>query len=249
MLNTEGKMVPDSTIVVFSHIADQSRIRRLLKKTAKKRDWFNPHFYKCLPLSIANGYGFVITNEFDFGVVWNGGNAPNDVQLILPEEYKDINRGMYHSIEAHFGHGIVTINPPFHLRTPVGVNLLTINPPNFVLPNITVMMGSVETDNLRRNFTFNLKIQVPNIEVWFPAGTPLAGFIPVPRYYCDGFTMKFAEEVFDENIIIEELQANKDTETKRIEIEYPSEGKVGLDYFRGHDVYGNKFKDHQMPRG
>jgi hypothetical protein len=124
---------------------------------------------------------------------------------------------------------------------------MTINPPNMVLPNITVMTGVVETDNLRRNFTFNLKIQMPGIRIKVPAGTPIAGFIPVPRYFCDSFDIKFAEEIFENNIINEELEASRQATIYRELVEPVLKNNVSKHYFSGQDVYGNQFKDHQKP--
>lgn len=122
---------------------------------------------------------------------------------------------------------------------------MTMNPPNYIVPNITVMTGVVETDNLRRNFTFNLKIQIPNIKVFVPAGTPLAAFIPIPRHYVDSFKLEYAENIFSEEIIDEELQALIDAAVYRNEVEPMFKNKVGRSYLVGEDVYGNKFPDHQ----
>jgi hypothetical protein len=250
MIN-DGSDVPDKTFAIFivENGCDEDTVRRILRKPSRKRDWFDPHFYKCLPLSIANEYGYVIVAEFDFSVVWNGGDNVNDLKFFLPDDIRDNHgKGLYPTVKSHFGFGIITIELPFHIRSPKGVNIMTINPPNFVLPNMTVMSGVVETDNLRRSFTCNLKVQMPNIEVVIPKGTPLAGFIPIPRYYADSFEMKFAEEIFSEDDVIEEIQAAEDAAIKREQIEYVSTPPVGLDYFRGQDVYGNKFSDHQLPK-
>jgi len=107
------------------------------------------------------------------------------------------------------------------------------------------MTGVVETDNLRRNFTFNLKIQIPNIKVTLPAGSPLAAFIPIPRYFGDKFQLKYAEEIFSEDIINEELEAEANSMIHRGEVEPLMPNNVGKAYFKGEDVYGNKFLDHQ----
>ena len=112
------------------------------------------------------------------------------VKIFFNETEKELNK-KHPRIDSHFGEGIITIGTPFILRTPPGINIMTINPPNYIIPNITVMTGVIETDNLRRNFTFNLKIQMPNIRVTVPAGTPLAGFIPIPRYFADNFELKY----------------------------------------------------------
>ena len=122
---------------------------------------------------------------------------------------------------------------------------MTINPPNHVIPNITPMTGVVETDNLRRNFTFNLKVQIPDIKVYVPAGSPIAGFIPIPRYYSDQFELKFADELFDQNIIDEEINADKAASEYRKNVEPTLKSGVSKHYLMGQDVFGNKFEDHQ----
>lgn len=252
MIN-QGNNVPDKTIAVFLNpfetsldFDDKERIFKIIEKPPKKREWFMPHFYKCLPLVIGNQYGFIIKNEFDFGFIWNGSNDPENSIIFMHNKVEEVNK-KYPRIESHFGHGIITINPPFTLRTPPGVNLMTVNPPNFIIPNITAMTGVVETDNLRRNFTFNLKIQMPNIETIVPAGSALAAFIPIPRNYADSFKLEIAENIFSEKLISEEIQAMVDADTYRNQVERKTPEGVGRDYFKGQDVYKNKFLDHQKP--
>ena len=185
--------VPEKTIAVFLRDGlSEDRLPNILEKPEKTRDWFSTQFYRCLPLTIGNQYGFVVKSEFEFSVYWTGGLEPSDTKIQYPKNY-DL---LYPEISSHFGSGVISINPPFFIRTPPNVNIMTFNPPNFTLPNVTVMTGVVETDNLRRNFTFNLKLQMPNIQVTFPAGTPLAAFIPIPRYFGDDFELKFATDLF-----------------------------------------------------
>jgi hypothetical protein len=247
MINDGINNVPEKTIAIFISPETQDddltkeRVLGMMAPSEKKRDWFTPHFYRCLPLSIGNQYGFTISSEFDFCFEWNGGDQKEDITL----EYED-KPGIYSpSIASHFGSGIITINTPFFIRTPPGVNIMTINPPNHIIPNVTPMTGVVETDNLRRNFTFNLKIQIPGIKVCVPAGTPIAGFIPIPRYYSDQFELKFADELFDQDIVDEEINADKTASEYRKTIEPTLKGGVSRHYMTGQDVYGNKFEDHQ----
>lgn len=249
MIN-QGIDVPDKKIAVFcdpiSGLKDSERIDNIISKSPKKRDWFSPTFYRCLPLAIGNQYGFIIKSEFDFVFNWNGEESPDAITFYFNESEEELLK-KYPRVESHFGHGIITVNPPITLRTPPGVNLMTINPPNYVIPNITVMTGVIETDNARRNFTFNLKIQIPNIQIHIPAGTPLAAFIPIPRYYSDSFELVSAEKIFDKDIIDEEFKAMEDANIHRATIEPTLPLKAGRQYFRGEDVYGNKFPDHQKP--
>jgi hypothetical protein len=236
--------VPEKTIAVFLRDGlSKDRLPNILEKPEKTRDWFSTQFYRCLPLTIGNQYGFVIKSEFEFSVRWTGGLEPLDTKIQYPKNYDSL----YPEISSHFGSGVISINPPFFIRTPPNVNIMTFNPPNFTLPNVTVMTGVVETDNLRRNFTFNLKLQMPNIEVTFPAGTPLAAFIPIPRYFGDDFELKLATDLFSDELVAEEQEAAFAADKKRHTVEKNLKFQIGRDYYQGYDVYGNKFLDHQKP--
>jgi hypothetical protein len=131
----QGINVPDKTIAVFINSENRdlgltnTRVKNLLKKSPKKRSWFTPHFYRCLPLVIGNQHGFVISAEFDFAIEWNGGPEKEDVSIFLHEKPEDL-ANFFPRIDSHFGAGVITINPPFALRTPPGVNLMTISPPS-----------------------------------------------------------------------------------------------------------------------
>ena len=248
----KGKEVPDNTIaVIVSPLLENSksvekRVLNLIHKPKKTRDWFKPHFYRCLPLTIGNQYGFVVTNEFDFSFTWNGESDTSAITFDFYEEIETLSKKLF-MVKSEFGDGIITISPPITLKTPKGVNLITINPPNHIIPNVTVLTGVVETDNLNNPFTFNLKIQIPNLKVFIPAGTPLAGFIPIPRYYADSFSLKLAEEIFDEETMQRNLQSLVDTVTHRREVEGSLPNNIGRLYLKGEDVYGNQFPDHQKP--
>lgn len=248
MIN-QGKNVPDKTIAVFSNVISspfsEERFNSIVKPNSKKREWFTPHFYRCLPLTIGNQYGFSIASEHDFEFWWDGGDALDSIKMKYQDNY--FSDELQPEIDSHFGNGILTMNLPFSFRTPPGINLMTINPPNYVLPNITVMTGVIESDNLRRDFTFNLKIQMPNVRIQITKGTLLASFIPIPRYFADSFSLKRAEDIFDEETVVEELNATNDSYLNRTEVEKHLPHQVGKLYFKGKDVYGNEFPDHQKP--
>lgn len=249
MIN-QGNDVPENTIAVFLDVVEGNfkyeDIDTVLDYSDKKRDWFDPHFYRCLPLTVANQYGFVLKSQFDIEVVWDGGISPDSTKLFFTEPKEETSK-KYPTIDSHFGFGVFTINTPFTLRTPPGINLMTINTPNSILPNITVMTGVVESDNLRRNFAFNFKIQIPNIKTFIPKGYPLATIIPIPRYFVENFKLENAENIFSEELITEEIQARVDAVNKRTQLAHTFKNGVDKDYFMGKDVYSNKFPDHQGP--
>jgi hypothetical protein len=248
MINS-GVNVPDKHIAIFpKNIYSNSNIedvKKIIEKPSVKRPWFTPDFYRCLPLTIANQYGFFIKPTFDFEVTWNGGNETSDMQFSFDEESakKNVENPV---VLSHFGSGILTIGLPFILRTPPGVNLMTISPPNVLINNMTVMSGVIETDNLRRDFSINIKLHHPGTYT-FNTHNVLATVIPIPRYFADSFNLELAENIFEEDVILEEIQANIDTLSHRENVEINLKDSVGRLYFSGKDVYGNMFPDHQKP--
>lgn len=252
MINKKGINVPDKTIaVVFNDYLNGftiDQIKKHITKPNKKREWFDKNFYNCLPLVIGNQYGFIVTADYGFNIIWNGGEKSSDMQItyIVPEDVQP--KPILVRAISHFGHGVLTLEIPIVLRTPPGVNLMTINPPNYLIKNATVMTGVVESDNIRMPFTFNLRIHEKNVLTSFPAGTPLAAFIPIPRMFADQFELKYAEEIFGTDIYNDELQTLID-HTERRYIQHNE--NLGPDrlYFSGQDIYGNKFTEHQNQNG
>jgi hypothetical protein len=250
----DGLVVPDNTIAVFPITPAEglepfdmnfSEFLNPLNKT-HKRYWFTPHFYHCLPLSIGNMQGFVFSVPFGFDAKWNGGNRPQDMHIQYHNDYNKYRGTNAVSISSEFGNGILTFHAPVALKTPPGVNLMTIAPPNFPLGGMSPMTGVVESDNLRFTFTFNIKMDIPNLNIRVPANTELVGILPIPRYFCDSFTAVNASEIFDQSVIDEEKKVMLEHSAAR---DSSNETNGGLDklYYKGTDVRGNKFKDHQLP--
>jgi hypothetical protein len=254
-----GPVVPDKTIAVFTTTDgfNAKDIDLFLKplNTTHKRDWFDQGFYSCLPLSIGNMQGFVVVVPYDIKLIWNGGNTPNDISIEYPKNFlnnKQKNSTTANQVEivkvnSHFGHGIFTINLPITLKTPPGINLMTIAPPNFPLVGLSPMTGVVESDNIRFHFTLNIKIDLINTLIEIPANTPLIGLLPIPRYFCDSFKLVDACEIFDKDIVNKEKNIVGLHTLKRTA---QLQNDTGLDklYFNGMDIKKNKFKDHQLPK-
>lgn len=242
MINNKSNVVPDNKILIVpeneTHNDDYKEIIQPLKG-CKTRDWINQHVIHCLPVVIGNQYGFAIKSNMDFTAIWNGDPAPNDVSVSIPEP------STKQFVSAHFGSGLITVQNRFTFRTPPGINLMVLDPPNFFIPNLSNMFAVVETDNLRRDFTFNLKITQPNVPVKVNKGDIISAIIPIPRYFVDNFEIDLAENYFSEEVIKEE---RKEMNRSAIERGGPDRQKphgVGKRYWKGEDCQGNKFKDHQ----
>jgi hypothetical protein len=147
-----------------------------------------------LPLVIGNQHGFIIKSLIDFDIIWDGTeNNPNISFIDNSNSNKQI-------IQTGFGSGIVTIQNRFALKTSPGINLMTIQPPNMFIPGCVSMTGVIETDNIRRDFTFNLKVTVPNLKISVRKGDPLGAFLPIPRNFVENFSLSLIQDIFPLNI-------------------------------------------------
>jgi hypothetical protein len=251
-------VVPEKTIACIPVIPQDPflpfdmDISSFLKPLNKdhKRDWFTPHFYKCLPLSIANMQGFVFSSPFSFEVVWNGGIEQDSLSIGIYDDsgIKNFKETTHVYVSSEFGFGILTMHFPLILKTPPNVNLMTIAPPNYPLPGISPMSGVIEADNLSFTFTLNFKIDLQNTVIKIEKNYPLMGIIPIPRYYCDSFKLVNAYDILDKDEIEEQRQIWQEQALYR-EKQIKSNAKSKALYYKGKDIRNNKFKDHQLPKG
>ena len=75
-INDEGHEVPENKILVVPHsLNSPTYFEEVITplKGMPKREWFDPHAYYCLPLTVGNQYGFMINSLRDFEFVWPGG--------------------------------------------------------------------------------------------------------------------------------------------------------------------------------
>lgn len=245
VINSSGKEIPDKRVLVIPNKGiTNEEISALVVSMSefKQRDWFNPHFYYCLPLTVGNRYGFMVKAQQDFTIFWNGGSDASDLTVdVKPVE----GARPLQIVSSHFGEGTVTIQNFWHFRTPPGVNLMTITPPNMPQHGLMHMTGVIETDNLRRDFTFNLKVTKPNIYVTVKAGDPIGAFIPIPRWYADQFDLMYADQMYTpEEIELEHLTGDEFAKQRSGE-DMDKPRQAGRRYFKGEDAWGNTFSDHQ----
>jgi len=244
-LNDPGHEVPENTILVVPHNFGEDGFYKDIIEPLKgqiKREWFNEHYYHCLPLNIGNQQGFVIKSSCDFSMMWDGSSRnPNDIIF----EFPDAGNFKKQSITCGFAEGVVTIQNKFALKTPPGINLMTIQPPNMFLPGCISMTGVIETDQIRRDFTFNIKITIPNYKINIKKGDVLGAFIPIPRYFTDNFEVKLITDIFDQSYHKTELQDSQELNRQRKgeDLEKPHES--GRKYFNGIHAFGEKYADHQ----
>lgn len=244
-INDPGYEVPDNKILVVpiqtGSDGNYKDIIQVLKGEAK-RDWFTPHFYYCLPLNIGNQQGFVIKSNRDFEMYWDGRfGFYDDVHIKF---LNNDNENTQH-FSSSFGSGILTVQNNFALKTEPGVSLMTIQPPNMFIPATVAMTGVIETDQIRRDFTFNLKITVPNLTITVKKGDPLGAFIPIKRRFIDKFEVDLVGNYFEESLHINELEESAALSRERVGPDKNRPHESGRRYFNGTHSTGEKYKDHQ----
>jgi len=241
-INDPGYEVPENTIVVVPHTQGQTGFYEeilLPLKGESKRDWFTSHFYYCLPLTIGNQYGIAVRSAFTFEAHWPGGEAP---AVLTFERTFDVPQ---QAISTHFQNGIITFQNFFALKTPPGINLMTIQPPNMFIPGCVAMTGVVETDQIRRDFTFNLKITVPNYTIKVNKGDIIGAFIPIPRYFVDKFEVSLVTDLFDADLHLNETKESKLLGIERSTTDKEKNHLAGRRYFKGLHSDNTPYTDHQ----
>jgi hypothetical protein len=241
-LNNPGYEVPENTILIVPHSTSDDGFYKDVVVPLKgnpKRDWFNPHAYYCLPLTIGNQYGFMIKSLRDFEIIWDG--TEKDAQITFLNEDNQEKQ----TIINGFGSGIVTIQNRFAIKTPIGINTMTIQPPNMFLPGCVAMTGVIETDNIKRDFTFNLKMTVPNQTITIKKGDPLGAFIPIPRYFVDQFDLALITDLFPLEVHENEIKESQVLSHERQTVDMEKTHQSGRRYFKGTNSDGSKYKDHQ----
>lgn len=234
--------IPKNSLVLITEneIFDESakKIVTSLKGNIK-RDWMTQHSYNCLPLIIGNQYGFAIRSLYDVFIEYNGGIDPSSIKVT----YDDSEFPQHQIFESKFGSGILTIQNRFQIRTSKGVNIMTFNPPNFLNSSYNNLTGVIETDNLRRDFTFNIKINHNLVHI--KKGEYVSCFIPIPRFYIDDYNVVLGNEILDETVLIEERIMNRKFALERAISDKEKKNNLGKRYLKGEDADGKKFYNHQ----
>ncbi len=137
------------------------------------REWMNNthqrHAYRCLPLNIANAFGWEILCTDGFTAEWNGGTQLVDLK---------VNSDFFPISASHFGHGILTFYVPCLFRTDFGVNLMAQGPTNYPKDGIAPLSGVIETDWAPYTFTMNWIFTRPG-RIRFEKDEPFCHVFPV----------------------------------------------------------------------
>lgn len=203
--------------------------------------------YRCLPLTVANQSGWVICNPSSFCARWNGGPRTTDTVLVFDDAKPD------DRISSLFGHGTVTFNLPYLMRTPAGINLWVKGPTNWPKHGVQALEGVVETDWTAASFTMNWKLTRPQEMVRFDRGEPICMLVPVPRHLVGSLDPQ--RQPLSENPELaadyQRWSQDRDDFQRLVAEGDPDATRVGWqkDYFQGRDPGRDRFEGHQTHLG
>jgi hypothetical protein len=133
-----------------------------------QREWMDAfthrHAYRCLPLAVANNYGWQLLLPADVVVRWNGEMELSDIVISCDRP---------NQVVSNFKRGVVTFDVSYIFRTPPGYHLLVTGPTNHFKDGVAPMTAVIESDWLPYTFTFNYQLTRPG-EFHWQTGEPYA---------------------------------------------------------------------------
>jgi hypothetical protein len=134
-----------------------------------RREWMDNtegFAYRCLPIDVANTHGWFILNPIPFMAEWTGGDRIEAINIRSLDPAEAIPLAV-----SHFGHGVLTFQIPFLLRTEPGFDLWVGGPTNSFKDGIQAITGIVESDWSLFSFTMNWKFTRSSLPVLFSKGS------------------------------------------------------------------------------
>ena len=205
-------------------------------------DVIDNHAYRCLPLTIANSYGWEILAPFAFTATWSGEVRPEAIAL----RRTDGSLPPVNVVASHFGYGIITFHLWYLFRTEPGWDLFASGSLNQPKDGVAPLTGIIETDWLPYPFTMNWQMTRPG-SVEFREGEPVCMIFPVPH----GTLQDVEPEVVDIDTVPEVNAALTQWQRRRAqfarELYYEPKALKDAwqrDYFLGRTPDGVSFAQH-----
>jgi hypothetical protein len=213
--------------VVINYLDKSSRLFEVVPLDIK-RTWMadiqDKFGYRCIPLRIANTYGWSVLSPYDFSVSWYGGENVRDIEVISNDPSFDETK-----VSTHFGYATFTLQLDFLVTTPKGYSLYIRGVPNKAYGIIKPLDAIVETDWLPWPFTYNFLFTEPGT-VEYKKGEPLFSFFPIERGSVENFSLKSSfigdNKQLGEDYKAYALSRGNATAKRKWHKEYYTEGKL-----------------------
>lgn len=152
-----------------------------------KREWMNEDggwSYNCLPLKIANKYGWFVRCPYDIEITWDGIESEKNFTV------NSDNEEFFKYIDFNFGNGTLTFMLDFIIKSSIGDSLYVRGISNNKKELIYPLDGIVETDWLPFTFSFSYKFLKAGA-VKFKKDEPIFMFFPIKRNYIENFDISY----------------------------------------------------------
>jgi hypothetical protein len=73
-------------IKIIHNLEDSSIIDELIKKSSEKRSWMDNRVFSIDSIKKANSIGFILYNNFDLSVTWEGGKDADSTIIMYDDE-------------------------------------------------------------------------------------------------------------------------------------------------------------------
>jgi hypothetical protein len=213
-----------------------------------KRKWMDDtkgHAYRCIPLNVANTYGWTVLSPVGFSATWDGGSGAESIDITIIDDKPDGFEDLL-AVSSHFGHGVITFNPDFIVRTSKNISLYVRGVPNSIPNGIQPLDAIVETDWLPFTFTYNFKFTKPGTAT-FSKGQPIFTFFPIERGFIESFKTTVSEISEDKEFQEEYSYYCKFRDKQNSNIENGKENELGTygkakSIFKKYDVINHAKK-------
>ncbi|WP_024517913.1 DUF6065 family protein [Bradyrhizobium sp. Tv2a-2] len=155
----------------------------------RERDWMertrDRFAYRCLPLNVANEYGWLLLNTHPFVAEWSGGDEIGAVSIRSLEP-----RARTIAV-SHFGQGVLTFSVDALFQTEPGYDLVATGPLNSPKDAIQPLTGVVECDWCPFTFTMNWIFTRKRAPITFERDEPFCMIFPVQRGFLETVEPEF----------------------------------------------------------
>ena len=130
---------------------------------------YNKHAYQCIPMTVANVYGWELQMEEELVVQWDGGNTPPTI--LSGETTKS---GRVQAVSSIIG--IISINMGWVINTEEGFNTWMSGSPNYFIDGAAPLTATLPSYWWPDESQMNCKITKIGEPVVFEAGSPFCFF-------------------------------------------------------------------------
>lgn len=209
-----------------------------IRPASPSRKWMdesiNKNPYRCLPLTMANSYGWELLSKSEIVAEWNGGQLPSDMTVTR------VSGKCFPT--SHFGEGVLTWHTGYLFRTEAPYGLYVTGSPNEPIHNMTCLSGIVETHWLPFPFTMNWRFTAPG-KVTIKEGDVIAHIFPIRL---DVFGDMEAEiEKIDANPGLKEQYDAWSSSRAEFNNRPRENNEWQKNYFKGVNLSGNKVEGHK----